>query len=226
MVDFAGGAVPPPKQAQGFPLRRVAGPAGGRTLLLVGLMLFFQSGMEITLGGWSAVRPRGAAARARSGAILVLSLFWVGMIAARLGAHAGCCGPGRAATVLPGVPGVAIAGAVHAAGGAGARRGRARPLPARLRAGGGIPGRPGVPRRAATSDLTGTAFSAVFVMALIGGSTLPYLTGLLGDRSGLRGIAGGRTHGRADHRDALACPAAAAAGRSPRTPRRSTEAEG
>jgi fucose permease len=35
-------------------------------------------------------------------------------------------------------------------------------------------------------DLTGTAFSAVFVMALIGGSTLSYATGVLGDRFGLR----------------------------------------
>ena len=35
-------------------------------------------------------------------------------------------------------------------------------------------------------DLTGTAFSAVFVMALVGGSSLPYLTGVLGDRQGLR----------------------------------------
>ena len=35
-------------------------------------------------------------------------------------------------------------------------------------------------------DLTGTAFSAVFVMALVGGSTLSYLTGVLGDRLGLR----------------------------------------
>jgi fucose permease len=35
-------------------------------------------------------------------------------------------------------------------------------------------------------DLTGTAFSAVFVMALVGGSALPYLTGVLGDWQGLR----------------------------------------
>jgi fucose permease len=35
-------------------------------------------------------------------------------------------------------------------------------------------------------DLTGTAFSAVFVMALCGGSLLPYLTGMVGDRQGLR----------------------------------------
>jgi fucose permease len=36
------------------------------------------------------------------------------------------------------------------------------------------------------ADLTGTAFSIAFVMALVGGSALPYLTGLLGDRYGLR----------------------------------------
>jgi fucose permease len=36
------------------------------------------------------------------------------------------------------------------------------------------------------TELTGTAFSIAFVMALTGGSALPYLTGLLGDRYGLR----------------------------------------
>jgi MFS family permease len=36
------------------------------------------------------------------------------------------------------------------------------------------------------SELTGTAFSIAFVIALLGGSTLPYLTGLLGDWYGLR----------------------------------------
>jgi fucose permease len=35
-------------------------------------------------------------------------------------------------------------------------------------------------------DLTGTAFSAAFVMALLGGSALSYLTGVLADRQGLR----------------------------------------
>src|SRR5438270_13097701 len=36
------------------------------------------------------------------------------------------------------------------------------------------------------TELTGTAFSIAFVMALTGGSALSYLTGLLGDRYGLR----------------------------------------
>ena len=36
------------------------------------------------------------------------------------------------------------------------------------------------------SELTGTAFSIAFVVALLGGSALPYLTGLLADRFGLR----------------------------------------
>jgi fucose permease len=35
-------------------------------------------------------------------------------------------------------------------------------------------------------DLTGTAFSTALVMALLGGSVFPYLTGVLGDWQGLR----------------------------------------
>ena len=57
---------------------------GDATLLLVGLSLFFQSGMEITLGGWSAQYVREVLGLSEERSILVLSLFWVGMVAARL----------------------------------------------------------------------------------------------------------------------------------------------
>ncbi len=54
LADFLLVRFPPPKQAHGFPLWRVGALLGDSSLLLVGLMLFLQSGMEITLGGWSA----------------------------------------------------------------------------------------------------------------------------------------------------------------------------
>ncbi len=46
---------PKPKQEQGFPIRLGLRLLGQPTLLLLGSMLFFQSGMEITTGSWSAV---------------------------------------------------------------------------------------------------------------------------------------------------------------------------
>jgi MFS family permease len=44
---------PAPKQPQGFPLAAAQGLVRDPVLLLMGLMLFLASGMEITVGGWA-----------------------------------------------------------------------------------------------------------------------------------------------------------------------------
>jgi fucose permease len=184
LFDFLVVRFPPPKQAQGFPLRRAGALLGDATVLLVGVMLFFQSGMEITLGGWSAQYVREVLGLSEERSILVLSLFWVGMVVARL-VLARLLRSQQAAAVFPGFLAVALAGAAlllavpsPAAAGAGLFLlgfGLASGFPILL----GFLGE-------VYKDLTGTAFSAVFVMALLGGSALPYLTGVLGDRQGLR----------------------------------------
>jgi fucose permease len=175
---------PPPKQAQGFPLRRAGALLGDAVLFLAGLMLFLQSGMEITLGGWSAQYAREVLLLSEERSILILSLFWAGMMAARL-VLSGMLRTGAPAVVFPAFLAVAVLGAglllavgtPVAAGlglfllGAGLSAG----YPILLGILGGL-----------YEDLTGTAYSAVFVMALIGGSTLPYLTGVLGDSFGLK----------------------------------------
>jgi fucose permease len=184
LADFAMVELPPPKQAQGFPLRRAGALLGDAVLLLVGLMLFLQSGMEIPLGGWSALYVREVLGLSEERSILTLSLFWVGMMAARL-VLSGILRSRPPAKVFPAFLAAAMAGAglllavptPMAAGlglfllGAGLSAG----FPILL---GFLGGR--------YRDLTGTAFSAVFVMALIGGSTLSYVTGVLGTRFGLR----------------------------------------
>jgi MFS transporter, FHS family, glucose/mannose:H+ symporter len=185
LTDFLLVRFPPPKQEQGFPLWRVGALLGDTSLLLVGLMLFLQSGMEITLGGWSAQYVDEVLGLSEDRSILVLSLFWVGMVSARL-VLTQLLRRWPAAMVLPFFLAVALAGAgllltmpTVAAAGAGLLllgAGLAAGFPILLGFLGGL-----------YRDLTGTAFSAVFVMALVGGSTLPYLTGVMGDRLGLRG---------------------------------------
>ena len=184
LVDFLVVGFPPPKQPQGFPLRRIAALLGDATLLLVGLLLFLQSGMEITLGGWSAQYVREVLGLSQERSILVLSLFWAGMVAARL-VLTQLLRLLPAEAVFPGFLAVALAGAglllavrSPAAAGTGLfllGAGLAAGFPILLGFLGGL-----------YRDLTGTAFSAAFVMALIGGSSLPYLTGVVGDRHGLR----------------------------------------
>jgi fucose permease len=184
LVDFALVKLPPPKQAQGFPLGRVGALLGDPVLLLVGLMLFLQSGMEITLGGWSAQYVREVLGLSETLSIMVLSLFWVGMMTARL-VLSWLLRSRPPSTVFPAFLAVALLGAglmlavrTPVAVGVGLFL-----LGAGLSA--GYPTLLGFLGER-YQDLTGTAFSAVFVMALIGGSTLSYATGVLGDRFGLR----------------------------------------
>jgi fucose permease len=184
LVDFALVRFPPPKQAQGFPLRRAGAILGDSVLLLVGLLLFFQSGMEITLGGWSAQYVREVLGLSEERSILVLSLFWVGMVLARLilSRVLRFWPPGL---VFPAFLTTAMAGA----GPLLALRSPAAAALGLLLLGAGLSS--GFPILLGFlgeiyHDLTGTAFSAVFVMALLGGSVLPYATGVLGDRIGLR----------------------------------------
>jgi fucose permease len=184
LVSFVVVRFPPPKQPQGFPLRRAGALLGDAALLVVGLMLFLQSGMEITLGGWSAQYVREILELSEDRSILVLSLFWVGMVALRL-VLARLLKRWPAATILPGflLVGLLGAGLLLAVQNVAAACAGLLLLGAGLSAGfpvllgflGGL-----------YRDLTGTVFSVVFVMALLGGSTLSYVTGVLGDRWGLR----------------------------------------
>jgi MFS transporter, FHS family, glucose/mannose:H+ symporter len=175
---------PPPKQPQGFPIRKAGSLLQEKTLLLLAAMLFFQSGMEITIGGWSAQFAHEALGLDESRSVLVLSLFWVGMLTARLvltallrrHSSSVVLGVFLAITILGAIMLLASGGLVLAMLGLFLLGfGLASGFPVVLGYIGEI-----------YADLTGTAFSIVFVMALFGGSALPYLTGVLGDQYGLR----------------------------------------
>jgi MFS transporter, FHS family, glucose/mannose:H+ symporter len=175
---------PAPKQPQGVPLRRLAAMAGDPVLVLLGLILFFQSGMEITVGGWTTTYFHDELAVASDRALYFLSLYWLGMTGARLvlGWLLRRVAP---APVLLGSMGLALAGVLTLIGsttpaiaGAGVfltGAGFAAVFPVIL---GYVGDR--------YADLSGSAFSFVLVMALLGGSTLPYVTGVLGEAYGLR----------------------------------------
>ena len=176
---------PPPKQAQGFPLADARRLLGDRVLLLMGLMLFLESGMEIAVGGWTTsyfINELGVSSRA---ATAHLTMYWLGMMLARLGLGS-LLRRAAPALVLFACIGVALAGSlllvstssVAAASGAVFLLGVgfAAGFPVIL----GFVG----DRHA---QLSGTAFSIVIVMALVGGMILPWLTGVLGAAYGLRG---------------------------------------
>lgn len=175
---------PEPKHKQGFPLKEGAKLIKEVPLLLFGLMLFFESGMEMTMGGWSSTFFKQELAIDSSRAVLYLSFFWLALMTSRLllPALMKRASHGRllvsfisiaflgtlilltAPTAALALPGLMLVGFGFAA-----------VFPIVLGFVGDL-----YPR------LSGTAFSMVFVMALTGGSLMPWISGLLGNTHGLR----------------------------------------
>lgn len=184
LAYYAAVRFPEPKQPQGFPLRQAAVMLRDPVLVLLGVMLFFESGMEITVGGWTATYVNQELGLSPERALYLLSLYWLGMTGARLVSGWLLKRVSTVAVLLSSL-GVAFAGALiligartTASAGAGtllAGAGFAAVFPIIL---GYVGDR--------YESLSGTAFGVVLVMALMGGTALPYLTGVLGDAFGLR----------------------------------------
>lgn len=175
---------PLPKYAQGFPIRQATGLIRSTTLWLFGFILFLQSGMEFTVGNWTALFLKEELAIAASRAALLFSCYWLGLTLARLvlGYLLKKISP---AIVQYSSLGIAIIGAVvmirshHLGLTIGGLTlvglGFAACYPVML----GYVGE-------RYAHLSGTAFSMVLVIALLGGSLFPYLTGAFGQWFGLR----------------------------------------
>jgi FHS family glucose/mannose:H+ symporter-like MFS transporter len=175
---------PAPKQPQGFPIAQAAGLLRDPVLLLFGLMLFLESGIELTVGGWTATFFRDELGVTGERALVFLSLYWLGMMLARLvlGMVLRRTSPVRA---LLACIAIALVGAFLMIGSRGLAPaafgvfllgvGFAATFPVIL---GFVGDR--------YAHLSGTAFSIVFVRALTGGMLIPSMTGVLGGRYGLR----------------------------------------
>ena len=175
---------PSPKQAQGFPLADAGRLLRDPALLLLGLILFFESGMEITVGGWTATYFQEELGIAGQRALVFLSLYWFGLMLARigLGTLLGRAAPARVllACLAVGFVGAVMLLVTHnvAAAATGVFLlgcGCAASFPVVL---GFVGDR--------YAQLSGTAFSVVIVMALTGGMLFPFATGALGAVHGLR----------------------------------------
>ena len=175
---------PKPKHEQGFPIAEGLGLTKEGTLILFGVILFMQSGMEMTVGGWSATFLNEELDVDAQRAVLFLSLFWFGMVFARL-----LLGNllhyisasvvlrlsfviafiGSIMMILSGNPVTAVIGLVLTG------IGFAAVFPVVFAYVGDL-----------YAKLSGTAFSVVLVMALTGGMLYPYITGLIANSFGLR----------------------------------------
>ena len=176
---------PSPKHAQGFPIAAAGRLIGEPLLLLMGFMLFLESGMEIAVGGWTSTFVKEELSVGPQKALIILSFYWLGMMLARL----------AIGTFLRTAPPVKMMYSCIATGVVGAVLlimtsnvvlatlgvfmvgvGFAATFPTVL----GFVGE-------RYAQLSGTAFSLVIAIALLGGMFFPWLTGVLGGRYGMRG---------------------------------------
>ena len=81
---FASIRFPLPKQPQGFPLKTGLRMAGEIPLLLLGMILFFQSGWEGIISNWSTIFLEDIAGRSPDNALFSLSLFVLSLTLTRL----------------------------------------------------------------------------------------------------------------------------------------------
>lgn len=175
---------PAPKQPLGFPLKQGLKLLKEWPLLLFGFILFFESGMEITVANWTALFLKEELMIDTNLSVLYLSFFWLGMILSRtvLGRLLLRINPARVQLTSFGI---ALSGAFLLLV---ANRlwlsnlglfligiGLAGTFPIIL---GYIGER--------YPKLSGTAFSIALVMALTGGSFFPWLIGRLGENFSLR----------------------------------------
>lgn len=176
---------PRAKQAQGFPIARAAEVIRDPTLWLLGLLLFFQSGNEFTVGGWLSTHLHESFGLAASTSALVLAGYWAAIMAGRL-ATARLAGRVADRTlILAGATLSLLATALLAAAPSGTAAavaaaavgfGFAAIYPATLAVAGGL-----------FPTLTGTAFSLIFAIALAGGMLCPWLAGRIALARGVRG---------------------------------------
>ena len=184
IVMILAAGFPAPKQPQGFPIAPAGKLLGDPLLLVMGLILFFESGNEITVGGWTSTFVTEELAAPARTALLVLSLYWTGMTAARFALGYILPRVSPIAVLYSGLA-IGIAGAltllmthsigVAAIGTFALGAGFAAMFPTVL---GFVGDR--------HPELSGTAFSIAIAMALCGGMLVPYAAGVLGTSRGLR----------------------------------------
>ncbi|HZJ00775.1 MAG TPA: MFS transporter [Gemmatimonadaceae bacterium] len=181
---IASNPFPAPKHPQGFPIAAAGKLTQDPLLLLMGFMLFLESGMEIMVGGWTSTFVNEVLAVTPRTALIVLSLYWLGMMLARLALGTFlrkvqsirvlyvCITIGVLASVILLTTGNLI---IACFGVFFLGVGFAAAFPTIL---GFVGDR--------YAELSGTAFSLVIAMALCGGMLLPWLAGVVGGSYGMR----------------------------------------
>jgi len=175
---------PRAKHAQGFPIKDAAGIARNPLLWLTGFILFFESGNEFTVGGWISSHLQTTFGVAAGTAALVLAGYWAAVMAGRLVSSRLVRGVRNETLILASAAlslvaallmALAPSGPAAAVGAVLIGAGFAAIYPTTL----AIVG-------ANFAAFTGTAFSVVISLGLVGGMLSPWLAGRIAQASSLR----------------------------------------
>jgi len=175
---------PRAKHAQGFPIKDAAGIARNPLLWLTGFILFFESGNEFTVGGWISSHLQTTFGVAAGTAALVLAGYWAAVMAGRLVSSRLVRGVRNETLILASAAlslvaallmALAPSGPAAAMGAVLIGAGFAAIYPTTL----AIVG-------ANFAAFTGTAFSVVISLGLVGGMLSPWLAGRIAQASSLR----------------------------------------
>jgi MFS family permease len=174
---------PPPKQTKGVPLKETLKLAGNGSLLLIAFFLFFQSGFEGIINNWTTTYITSKLAVEQSTALFALTLFVSGLVAMRLVTGsifrgftpvrlliitfsllvAGLITIKLGSSFEMTVAGLILLGAGLAGG-----------FPIMLGIAGGL-----------FAEFSGTAFSIIFFIALVGNTIINFLMGLVAKHFGV-----------------------------------------
>lgn len=175
---------PKAKQAQGLPIKAAAGIVRSPLLWLCAFILFFQSGNEFTAGGWISTYLQKTFGLGASAAALVLAGYWAAIMSGRLLSSRLVRAVRNETLILVSAALALIAAALMAlapssvpaaAGAVALGLGFAAIYPTTL----AIVGEK-------FAAFTGTAFSVVIAVGLVGGMLAPWLAGRIAEASSLR----------------------------------------
>lgn len=174
---------PPPKQTESVPFRQTLKLAGNKSLLLIAFFLFFQSGFEGIINNWTTTYMTKKLAIEQSNALYALTLFVAGLVVMRLltGSLFRSFTPQKLLIISFGLVitglillkisnsyNLSVAGLIFL--GAGLAGG----FPIMLGIAGGL-----------FAELSGTAFSIIFFVALVGNTIINFLMGLVAQHFGV-----------------------------------------
>ena len=174
---------PMPKQSQGFPIKQGLALARDRTLLMLSMVLFFESGAEGLVNNWSPAFLQSAGGMAVESSLLMLTILAASLAVTRLALGA-VLRKVQSRVVLVACLGIAIGGAGLLLAG----NGLVVPVVAMVLLGVGFAA--AFPVMFAYigelfPSLSGTAFGIALVIALAGNTVINYVLGLV---SQFRGI--------------------------------------